>query len=115
MQHVYTPFDLPPVVGRFLALVRPRLVLVMETEIWPNMLAACNDRGIPVVLANARLSARSARGYARLGRFTAETMGRFALIAAQGEDDAARFRALVPEGPELGHARGRLRPPKCLG
>jgi 3-deoxy-D-manno-octulosonic-acid transferase len=94
VQHVYTPFDVPPVVGRFLTLVRPRLVLVMETEIWPNMLAACNDRGIPVVLANARLSARSARGYARLGRFAADTMRRFALIAAQGEDDAARFRAL---------------------
>ena len=94
VQHAYTPFDLPPVVGRFLDLVKPRLVLVIETEIWPNMLAACNRRGIPVILANARLSARSARGYARLGRFTTATMGRFALIAAQSEDDAVRFRAL---------------------
>jgi len=117
VQHAYTPFDLPPVVGRFLNLVRPRLVLVIETEIWPNMLAACNRRGIPVILANARLSARSARGYARLGRFTADTMGRFALIAAQSEDDAARFRALGVPGERIrvtGSIKFDLRLPASL-
>jgi len=99
VQHVYTPFDLPPVMRRFLRLVRPRLVLVMETEIWPNMLAACRRSAIPVMLVNARLSARSARGYARLGRFTTETMRQFSLIAAQTSDDAARFRSLgMPPG-----------------
>ncbi|MEA3278651.1 MAG: lipid IV(A) 3-deoxy-D-manno-octulosonic acid transferase [Pseudomonadota bacterium] len=94
VRHVYTPFDLTPVTNRFLDAVQPRLVAVMETEIWPNMLRACEHRRIPVVLANARLSARSARGYARLGGFTRETLGRFAAIAAQGPEDAQRFRAL---------------------
>jgi 3-deoxy-D-manno-octulosonic-acid transferase len=99
VQHVYTPLDLPPVMRRFLRLVRPRLVLVMETEIWPNMLAACRRGAIPVMLVNARLSARSARGYVRLGRFTTETMRQFSLIAAQTSEDAARFRSLgVPSG-----------------
>jgi 3-deoxy-D-manno-octulosonic-acid transferase len=83
--------------ARFLNVVAPRLVLVMETEIWPNMLAACERRGIDVMLINARLSARSARGYARVRRFSAETMRRLALIAAQGPDDAARFAALGVE------------------
>lgn len=91
VQHLYTPFDLPPVMARFLGLVQPRLVLVMETEIWPNMLSACARRGIPVILANARLSARSARGYARLGGFSTRVMRRFTLIAAQTGDDAGRF------------------------
>jgi 3-deoxy-D-manno-octulosonic-acid transferase len=94
VQHRYTPLDLGPIMGRFLDAVSPRLVLVMETEIWPNMLAACEQRGIDVMLINARLSARSARGYARVRRFSAETMRRFALIAAQGVDDATRFEAL---------------------
>ncbi|MGB5835056.1 MAG: lipid IV(A) 3-deoxy-D-manno-octulosonic acid transferase [Thiohalocapsa sp.] len=99
VQHLYTPFDLRWVMRRFLHLVSPRLVLVMETEIWPNMLAACEERGIEVILINARLSAGSARGYARVPRFSAETMHRFRLIAAQSAEDAARFEALgvLPE------------------
>jgi 3-deoxy-D-manno-octulosonic-acid transferase len=94
LSHRYTPLDLPGVVGRFLDRVRPGLVVVMETEIWPNTLALCAGRGIPVVLANARLSARSARGYARLPRLTRETLGHLTLIAAQGEADGQRFRDL---------------------
>jgi len=98
VRHVYTPFDLTPIMNRFLAAVRPRLVVVMETEIWPNMLCACERHGIPVVLANARLSARSAQGYARLGSFSRETLARFKAIGAQDANDAARFRALgAPE------------------
>ncbi|WP_295449946.1 lipid IV(A) 3-deoxy-D-manno-octulosonic acid transferase [uncultured Thiodictyon sp.] len=92
--HRYTPYDLPEVVGRFLDRVRPRLLIVMETEIWPNTLAQCAARGIRVVLANARLSARSAKGYARLAGLTRATLRRFDLIAAQGEADARRFEDL---------------------
>jgi len=92
--HHYTPFDLPGVMARFIARVAPRLVIVMETEIWPNMLVALERRGIPAALVNARLSERSARGYARLRRLTRPTLGRFALIAAQSPDDAERFVAL---------------------
>jgi 3-deoxy-D-manno-octulosonic-acid transferase len=91
VRHVYVPYDLMPAVTRYLDAVVPRLVLVMETEVWPNLLAACERRGIPVVLANARLSQRSARGYARLGTFARKTFARFALIAAQAPADAARF------------------------
>ncbi len=91
VRHVYAPYDLQPAVGRFLDTVAPRLVLVMETEVWPNILRACERRGIPVVLANARLSQRSAGGYARLGGFARETFARFTLIAAQAQADAARF------------------------
>jgi 3-deoxy-D-manno-octulosonic-acid transferase len=94
VHHVYTPFDLPPMMNRFLDAVQPRLALVMETEIWPNMLDACEHRHIPVILANARLSARSCNGYAKLGGFTRDTLRGFAAIAAQGPDDAARFRGL---------------------
>jgi 3-deoxy-D-manno-octulosonic-acid transferase len=94
VQHCYTPIDLGWIMGRFLDAVSPRLVLVMETEIWPSMLAQCNRRGVEVMLVNARLSARSARGYARVRGFATETMRRFAMIAAQSGDDAERFRAL---------------------
>lgn len=91
VRHVYAPYDLKPAVARFLDAVSPRLVLVMETEVWPNLLAACERRGIPVVLANARLSQNSARGYARLGAFARRTFARFSVIAAQAQADAARF------------------------
>jgi len=91
VQHHYTPWDLPPVVRRFLGHCRPRLAVVMETEIWPNLFCACHARGIPVVLANARLSARSARGYARIGGLSREVLGCIHTIAAQGETDARRF------------------------
>jgi 3-deoxy-D-manno-octulosonic-acid transferase len=94
VRHVYTPFDLTPVMNRFLDAVRPRFAVVMETEIWPNMLRTCEQRGIPVVLTNARLSAKSAQGYARLGGFSRETLRRFAAIAAQSAADAQRFRDL---------------------
>lgn len=89
--HRYTPYDLPGIVGRFLARVRPRLLIVMETEIWPNTLDLCARRGIPAILANARLSARSARGYARLAGLTRRTFACFDRIAAQSESDAGRF------------------------
>jgi 3-deoxy-D-manno-octulosonic-acid transferase len=92
--HRFTPYDLPGVLDRFLDQVTPRLAIVIETEIWPNTLAACEARAIPTLLANARLSARSARGYARLVGLTRETLRRFTLIAAQSEPDATRFIAL---------------------
>lgn len=92
--HVYAPYDLPPVVRSFLDAAQPRLAVFMETEIWPNILAQCQHRGIPTVLANARLSERSARRYARLGDFTRATFARLERVAAQGQADAARFQAL---------------------
>ena len=97
--HVYLPFDLPWAVDGFLDRVRPRLLIMVETEIWPNLLARCAARGIPTLLANGRLSARSARGYARLDGFARETFGALGAVAAQSEADAERFVALgAPAG-----------------
>lgn len=92
--HSFLPVDTPGAVARFLDRVQPRAVLVMETEIWPNLVAACRVRSIPMVLVNARLSEKSAHGYARAGRLARETLAGFSLVAAQAEADAARFRAL---------------------
>ncbi len=94
VSHRYLPFDLPETGARFLDQVQPRLVLIMETELWPNLLVELKRRAIPVALVNARLSERSARGYRRLGRFIAEPLGSLALIAAQSPADAERFIAL---------------------
>lgn len=88
VQHVYMPYDLPDVVQRFLTRTHPRLALIMETEIWPNLYHACAKRGIPVLLVNARLSARSATGYQRVQRLTAATLSCLRGIAAQGHTDA---------------------------
>ncbi len=90
----YLPYDYPGAVRRFLEHFRPRWGVLMETEVWPNLLAACADRGVPVFLANARLSERSARGYARFGALARPAFAALAGAAAQGEDDAARLRAL---------------------
>lgn len=94
VHHVYLPYDLPGAVRRFLDTVRPRAAVVMETELWPNLFAACAARAIPLLVANARLSARSAAGYARFGALARRTLGAVTVIAAQGEVDAARFVAL---------------------
>ncbi|MDF2488561.1 MAG: 3-deoxy-D-manno-octulosonic-acid transferase [Pseudomonas sp.] len=94
VQHCYLPYDLPWAAGRFLDHVRPRLGIIMETELWPNHIHQCAKRGIPVALANARLSARSARGYARFARLTRPMLAEMSLIAAQTETEAERFRSL---------------------
>jgi 3-deoxy-D-manno-octulosonic-acid transferase len=94
VRHAYMPYDLPGVVRRFLNRARPRLVLIVETEIWPNLYRACARRNLPVLLINARLSARSAAGYRRVGSLTAATLGCLRGIAAQGRADADRLMML---------------------
>jgi len=90
----WLPYDYPWAMRRFLAHYRPALAVLMETELWPNLVAQCRRQGVPVALVNARLSARSARGYARLGRFARRMFAEVTRIAAQSDDDAARFRGL---------------------
>ena len=92
--HRYFPFDLPGIVNRYLDRVRPVILIVMETEIWPNLLAGCAERRIPVALVNARLSARSAGGYERVRPLVAEALSRFSRIAVQTPRDGERFAAL---------------------
>ncbi|MFT4178735.1 MAG: lipid IV(A) 3-deoxy-D-manno-octulosonic acid transferase [Thermomonas sp.] len=92
--HVYLPYDLPGAVGRFLDHFRPALALIVETELWPNLLFGCRDRGIPVHILNARLSARSLRGYRVLAPLIRRALAGVRLVAAQSKDDARRFVAL---------------------
>lgn len=92
--HVYAPYDLPGVLARFLKRVKPAFYLVMETELWPNTLAACVKRNIPAVLINGRLSEKSARGYARFGALTMPMLQHLSYAAIQNATDAARFIAL---------------------
>ena len=94
VQHVYAPYDLPGAVWRFLSRTQPRLAIIMETELWPNLLHQCAAAGIPVLIVNARLSERSMRGYARIGWLTKPMLHDITLIAAQADADAERFRTL---------------------
>ena len=94
VEHVYVPYDLPGAVARFLRHYRPRLALVMETELWPNLLFGCRDRGIPAYILNARLSARSLRGYRVLAPLIARVVRTLRCIGAQSSADAGRFVAL---------------------
>ena len=92
--HVYAPYDLPPVISRFLDRVRPQLAIVMETELWPNLFFACQYRSVPLLLVNARLSERSVAGYRRVRGLAGQTLSAVTGIAAQSELDAGRFRSL---------------------
>jgi 3-deoxy-D-manno-octulosonic-acid transferase len=89
--HVYAPLDLPGAVRRFFEHVRPRLLIIMETEIWPNLYHEAAARGIPILIANARISQRSIGGYRRLRQLTAAVLGQVSRIAAQTEADAERL------------------------
>jgi 3-deoxy-D-manno-octulosonic-acid transferase len=92
--HVYAPYDLPDAVARFFNRVRPQLAIVMETELWPNLFHFCQQRAIPLLLLNARLSERSLAGYQRVRGLVGETLAAVTAIAAQGEADAGRFESL---------------------
>lgn len=90
----FFPFDLPGLCGRFLDRVRPDVVVIVETEIWPNFIAACACRGVPVVIVNGRLSKRSFAGYMRFRWFFAPILRTLRTISAQTAEDAERFAAL---------------------
>jgi len=94
VHHYYMPYDLPSALRRFIRTVVPDLLIIMETELWPNTLAACRARGVPTVLINARLSQRSARGYGRIGPMTRAMLSRLNAAAVQHQADAERFIGL---------------------
>nr|WP_201346184.1 lipid IV(A) 3-deoxy-D-manno-octulosonic acid transferase [Pragia fontium] len=91
VHHVYLPYDLPGSVNRFLNQVQPKLVIIMETELWPNLIHQLNKRHVPLVIANARLSERSANGYSKLGNTIRIMLQKITLIAAQNQEDGERF------------------------
>jgi len=93
----YLPYDLPWATARFVSHFGPRLGILLETELWPNLIHACCVQSVPLFLVNARLSERSARGYARLAGFSRETLLELAGIGAQTAADARRFCALGAE------------------
>ncbi len=90
----YLPYDFPRAVQRFLEHFRPCLGVLMETEIWPNLLAQCAEYHVPVLLANARMSERSARGYRRWRRLTGPAFASLAAACAQSAEDARRLSGL---------------------
>jgi 3-deoxy-D-manno-octulosonic-acid transferase len=92
--HVYAPYDLPGAVRRFFRRVQPQLAIIMETELWPNLFHACHSRQVPLLLVNARLSARSLAGYRRVKSLVSQTLNNLTGMAAQGEADAERFASL---------------------
>lgn len=91
IEHVYLPYDLPGAVGRFLDRYKPSQALIMETELWPNLLFGCRDRGIPVAILNARLSARSLRGYRVLAPLVSRALRTVTRVCAQTAADSERF------------------------
>ena len=112
VQRAYLPYDLPFMVRRFLTHFQPDLGVLLETEIWFNLLAACQQRQIPVLLANARLSEKSARGYAKLGKLAQNALQSLHLIAAQTPNDAKRFQGLGAKRVEtLGNLKFDAMPP----
>ena len=92
--HAYAPYDLPGAVNRFLRRVHPSLVIIMETELWPNLVNYCHDAAIPVIIANARMSEKSSRGYQRFSRLTKNMLEKINYVVAQHADDGKNFLKL---------------------
>jgi len=94
VQHVYIPFDLPWMLKRFIKHFQPKICLIMETELWPNMLAVLKKNDIPSVFVNARLSARSAKSYLKIKKTVRRMMQNITQIIVQNKDDGQRFVGL---------------------
>lgn len=92
--HVYFPYDLPEIVIRFVNRIKPSLLIVIETEIWPNLYALCHKKNIPLLLANARLSDRSTSSYLKIKSLVKETLSNINMIAVRSSADALRFEKL---------------------
>lgn len=108
----FLPYDLPWAMRRFVAHFRPQLGVIMETEIWPNLVRACREAGVPVLLANARMSAKSARGYAAIGSLARAALDDLAAIGAQTAADAERLGALGAHAVEVtGNLKFDVTPP----
>ncbi|WP_213999057.1 lipid IV(A) 3-deoxy-D-manno-octulosonic acid transferase [Arsukibacterium sp.] len=115
VQHCYLPFDYPGAVRRFISHLQPQLMVILETELWPNLLQQCHQALIPTVLVNARLSARSARGYRRFAWLTRPALQQVSLLLAQDKASARRFQALGHSNVQVaGNLKFELRLPDNL-
>lgn len=99
--HRYAPYDAPWIVNRFLTAFRPKMLILMETELWPNTIRLARRKGLKIVLANGRLSEKSRRSYARFGRLARNMLRQVHVLCAQAEEDASRFRELGAESPRV--------------
>ena len=99
--HVYVPYDLPDAIDRFLNRIQPACVVIMETEIWPNIVSECFRRKVPVVLANARLSARSARSYRRIPKLIGPVIRKIRCIAVQTTADQQQFVSIGADPKQI--------------
>ena len=104
----YVPYDLPGSVRRFFDRVRPRVAIILETELWPNLYHECGRRGVPLVLASARISPRSIGRYRRLAALFREALANGIVIAAQSPADADRFR-FIGANPLRTHVMGNIK------
>ncbi|KQB03540.1 3-deoxy-D-manno-octulosonic acid transferase [Vibrio metoecus] len=108
VQHCYLPYDLPCAMSRLINRMEPKLAIIMETELWPNMIHQLHRKRIPVLLANARLSERSQRGYQKVARLTRSLLSELSAVAAQNYTDGQRFIQLGLEANKL-HVTGSIK------
>jgi 3-deoxy-D-manno-octulosonic-acid transferase len=101
VEHRYAPLDYPGAIKRFLKQTRPQALLIMETELWPNLLAQCGKQSIPVVILNARLSEKSCQRYQRIRHFFRQISQSLTLLLCQHRDDAERFKRLGVTQPQI--------------
>lgn len=112
---VYLPYDYPFAVNNFLRHFDPQLGVLMETEIWFNLIHACHTGSTPVLLLNARMSEKSARGYARFARLTRNALLKLTSIAAQTQDDAMRLTRLGAKNVSvMGNLKFDIEPPASM-
>jgi len=112
---VYLPYDYPFAAKRFLRHFHPRIGILLETEIWFNLIHACAVKPVPLLLLNARLSEKSARGYGRVARLTCNALKELTAIAAQTADDAARLTALGADNVSvMGNLKFDIEPPPAM-
>jgi 3-deoxy-D-manno-octulosonic-acid transferase len=115
VRSIYLPYDHPWLMRRFLRHFRPHLGLIMETELWPNLVTACQYQNIPLLLVNARLSEKSARGYARWPNLTRTTLQGLTGVLAQSTADAQRLTQLGAKQVSLsGNLKFDISPPADL-
>jgi 3-deoxy-D-manno-octulosonic-acid transferase len=115
--HVYLPYDVPDAVNRFMQCFKPKLAVIMETEIWPNLFLYCGKNGIPLYIINARLSEKSSRGYQKIPSLVYPALAAVNLIAAQTQDDANRFIAIGADNEKvktLGNIKFDVEIPKSI-
>ena len=93
---IFCPIDFPWMVKRTFDVIRPGMLVIFETEIWPNLICTAKKRGVPLVLANGRMSDHSVRGYRRLKRFFGPLLAKFDRLLVQSDADAERYREISP-------------------